>query len=143
MMRAEIRNRVCQAAALALAAGTIGCTAPAPQVEVGRAAFQDNCASCHGTRAMGDGPMAVFVRTGVPNLRELSLRNGGAFPEGRVVRVITRISDLHADIVAMPDFGALLTASPTTYSAPDGETIPTDAKVIAIMRYLESIQSNG
>ncbi len=120
-----------------------GCAVPMAEVEVGRAAFQDNCASCHGKRAMGDGPMAVFVSSGVPNLRELGFRNGGSFPEAHVVQVITRVSDLHTGIVAMPDFGALLTADPTVYTAPDGREIQTDAKVIAITRYLESIQTQG
>jgi mono/diheme cytochrome c family protein len=118
----------------------LGCTAPVPEIEVGRATFQDKCASCHGKRATGDGPMSAFVPTGVPNLRTLTARHGGTFPEAHVVRVITRISDLHEDIVAMPDFGTFLTATPTLYTAPDGSTVKTDAKVIAITRYLESIQ---
>lgn len=115
------------------------CVAPQP-VDVGRAAFQENCATCHGERATGDGRMAVFVPGGVPNLRELSLHNGGTFPEAHVVQVITKVSDLHDGIVAMPDFAALLDASPAVYIAPDGERIETDATVLAIVDYLQSIQ---
>jgi mono/diheme cytochrome c family protein len=142
-MRAEKTNQAWRWGAVPVLALAMGCAASTPQIEVGRAAFQDNCASCHGGRAQGDGPMAVIVRSGVPNLRELSFRNGGSFPEEHVVRVITRISDLHADIVAMPDFGAMLTGTPTKYTSPDGREIQTDAKVIAITRYLESIQTQG
>jgi mono/diheme cytochrome c family protein len=126
-------------AVLGAAAALAGCTAM--PVDVGRAAFQQNCTSCHGASARGDGPMAVFVPSGVPDLTELSFRNDGTFPEEHVVRVITRISDLHEAIVAMPDFGALLDASPTVYTAPDGTRIATDATVLAITSYLESIQS--
>ncbi|MDJ0631517.1 MAG: cytochrome c [Rhodobacter sp.] len=125
------------AAGLGLLAAA-GCVAT--PVQVGRAAYQDNCSACHGARGTGDGTMAVFVSGGVPNLRGLAARNGGDFPEAHVVRVITRVSDLHEGIVAMPDFGALLDASPTVYTAPDGERIRTDATVLAIADYLESIQ---
>jgi mono/diheme cytochrome c family protein len=125
------------AAVLALAAA---CTPQEPAAEVGRAAFQNNCTSCHGARAQGDGPLSVFVPTGVPNLRHLSLRNGGEFPKTRVIEVVTRISDLQHGIVAMPDFGALLGASPTVYTAPDGTRMETDNTILAIAAYLETIQ---
>ncbi len=131
--------RVRLAAAVVATLAAAGCVAT--PVQVGRAAYQDNCASCHGARATGDGPMAVFVAGGVPNLRQLSLKNGGSFPEAHVVQVVTRVSDLHANIVAMPDFGALLDASPTIYTAPDGEQIRTDATVLAIADYLRSVQN--
>ena len=126
------------AAGLALAAA---CTAPDRAAEVGRAAFQDNCTSCHGARAQGDGPMSVFVPTGVPNLRQLSARNGGEFPKAHVVKVVNRISDVQHGIVAMPDFGALLGASPTVYTAPDGTRIKTDTTILAIAAYLETLQN--
>jgi len=84
--------------------------------------------------------MAVLVGTGVPDLRQLSWQNGGDFPRAHVVRVVTRISDQHADVVAMPDFGDLIDGSATTYTAPDGEKIKTDATILAIADYLESVQ---
>lgn len=84
--------------------------------------------------------MSAFVPAGVPNLRQLSQRNGGEFPKTRVVEVVTRISDRQHGIVAMPDFGALLAGSPTVYTAPDGTRIRTDNTILAIAAYLESIQ---
>lgn len=133
---------------LLAAGGLAACDAPgvsarsgaAASVAKGQVAFEQECSSCHGTSARGDGPMAVFVPGGVPNLRELSLRNGGRFPEPHVVAVITRISDLHDDVVAMPDFGDLLASQPAVYTAPDGETIPTDATVLRLAAYLATIQ---
>ena len=121
-----------------------GCIADRPTpVEAGRSAFAAYCVDCHGSAARGDGPMAVFVTGGVPNLRELSLRNGGAFPKTRVIKVITRISDLHEDLVAMPDFGTLLQAEPGLYVTEKGEMIQTDATILAIVDYLQSIQEQG
>ena len=83
--------------------------------------------------------MAVFVNTGVPDLRQLSQRSG-EFPRTYVVEVITKISEFHDDISAMPDFGTLFGASPTVYTAPDGEQIQTDALILAIVDYLETVQ---
>lgn len=120
--------------------GLAGCTAPSQPVSVGRAAFTENCSSCHGAQGRGDGPMSVFVSTGVPNLRQLRQRSGGEFPKTYVIEVVTRISDLHDDIVAMPDFGTLLGASPTVYMAADGQRIKTDSTILAIVDYLESVQ---
>ncbi len=85
--------------------------------------------------------MAIFVANGVPDLRTLSQRNGGTFPRAHVVSVVTRISALHEDIVAMPDFGSLLDAEPATYRTPDGKIIQTNRAVLDIVAYLESIQS--
>ena len=79
----------------------------------------------------------------MPNLQELALRNGGDFPDLHVIEVITRISDLHSDIVAMPDFGSLLDANPTVYTAADGTEVQTDATVVAITDYLKTIQTRG
>ncbi len=106
----------------------------------GRALYQSQCSGCHGATGAGDGEMSVFVRTGVPNLRELSLRNGGTFPKAHVVSVVTRVSAFHDDVVAMPDFGALLDAAPATYTAADGETIETNRAVLDIVAYLKGIQ---
>ncbi len=111
-----------------------------PRVETGRAAYMDHCSACHGRQARGDGTMAVFVSSGVPDLRQLSAANGGAFPRAHVVRTITRISDRHEGIAPMPDFGALLNARPRTFVTPQGERIRTDAVILAVADYLEQIQ---
>jgi len=130
----------CRSGLVAGLALVAACSPPNRSAEVGRAAFQDNCTACHGAWAQGDGPMAVLVPTGVPNLRQLSARNGGEFPKTHVVEVVTKISDRQHGIVAMPDFGALLGASPTVYTAPDGTRIKTGTTILAIAAYLETIQ---
>ena len=38
------------------------------------------CAVCHGKAADGRGPMAATLKSHVPNLTEISKRNGGTFP---------------------------------------------------------------
>ncbi|WP_243384330.1 c-type cytochrome [Geothrix alkalitolerans] len=46
------------------------------------------CASCHGSKGLGNGPVAAHLNHPVPDLTTLSQRNQGAFPKVRVSRVI-------------------------------------------------------
>ena len=55
----------------------------------GPALYKAYCAVCHGTELKGDGPMANFVRTRVPDLTQIETRNGGTFPLLRVRRIIS------------------------------------------------------
>lgn len=69
-------------AALLLAAA---CERPhEPNASSGALLYANHCASCHGERAEGDGPLRDLLRVDVPNLRNLSIRNAGRFPEERV-----------------------------------------------------------
>jgi mono/diheme cytochrome c family protein len=50
----------------------------------GRDSFDRYCAACHGTKARGDGPVALQLKTRPPDLTSLLRRNGGSFPASRV-----------------------------------------------------------
>ena len=47
----------------------------------GRDSFEFYCASCHGTRGKGDGPIASALKVAPSDLTSLARRNRGAFPE--------------------------------------------------------------
>jgi mono/diheme cytochrome c family protein len=42
--------------------------------------FQHHCASCHGTDARGHGPASAAIKHSIPDLTQISQRNGGKFP---------------------------------------------------------------
>jgi len=42
------------------------------------------CASCHGRTGLGDGPVAASVKTPMPDLSTITVRNKGTFPRDRV-----------------------------------------------------------
>jgi mono/diheme cytochrome c family protein len=65
----------------------IACAAnfPAP---TGAETYMVHCASCHGPRGQGDGPVSDAMRASLPNLTTLALRNGGEFPADRVASYI-------------------------------------------------------
>lgn len=46
------------------------------------------CASCHGPKGLGDGPVAQHLKTAVPDLTMLTAQNKGAFPKDHVAKVI-------------------------------------------------------
>lgn len=139
MARRGARLVICAAGALA------ACTAPPPPPEdaSGRALYRQHCTACHGVQGGGDGDMAMLVPGRMPDLRTLTARNGGTYPRTHVVQAITRISELHDGIVAMPDFGGLLSASPASHTAPDGTRIETDAAVLKLVDYLETLQDTA
>ena len=59
-------------------------TSPASGTEMYRA----YCASCHGSKGLGDGPVAEHLKIPVPDLTTLAKQNKGAFPTLRVSQVI-------------------------------------------------------
>ena len=58
------------------------------QTTPGAEVFRTYCASCHGTSARGDGPLAASMRKRPANLTEIAKRNGGEFPSDMVFRTI-------------------------------------------------------
>jgi mono/diheme cytochrome c family protein len=55
----------------------------------GRDSYEFYCASCHGTKGHGDGPVASALKTRPPDLASLARRSGGAFPKDRVLAIVT------------------------------------------------------
>jgi mono/diheme cytochrome c family protein len=54
----------------------------------GAVTFKSHCASCHGAKALGDGPMADALRFAPADLTTIARRNGGSFPAERVAKII-------------------------------------------------------
>jgi mono/diheme cytochrome c family protein len=46
------------------------------------------CASCHGSTATGDGPVAPELKAIVPDLTRIAKRQGGKFPAERIHQII-------------------------------------------------------
>ena len=97
--------------------------------------FATHCASCHGTEATGNGPVAPALRHRPADLTQIARANGGTFPTARVHRIIAgRDIESHGDR-EMPVWGDAFMA------ARDGRPRDgADTRIAAIVRYLESIQ---
>ena len=75
-----------------LLAATIGGQEPtAPDragAAVGSSLFRSYCSSCHGTSAVGDGPVAEHLKVKPADLTSIAARRGGEFPFQTVVQII-------------------------------------------------------
>lgn len=128
--------------ALALIGATLAaaCSATGQEDGIdGAALFGRYCASCHGPRGEGDGPVADAMLVTVPNLRTLEARSDGAFPRDAVMQYIDgrSLPPAHGDRL-MPVWGA-------TFSEPAGEDESGDdaarRRIAAIAEFIESLQN--
>jgi mono/diheme cytochrome c family protein len=63
---------------------------PAPYTSPasGQEMYKAYCASCHGLDGKGAGPAATAMKAPIPDLTQLSAKNGGKFPMDHVMQVI-------------------------------------------------------
>ena len=113
--------------------------APEPVPSPGEQAYQDYCAICHGTRALGDGPLAPELEVPPPDLTRIAARNGGVFPMRAVADTVYGFSGKHeADL--MPEFSPLLDGQDVAVPAPDGGDEVMPVRLAEVVTYLESLQ---
>lgn len=105
-------------------------TAEEPGTALGRKAFVENCAICHGADARGETP-AANGGIAAPDLTVLATGNGGSFPRDRVHRLIDGRNEQPAHGGPMPAWGLLLS------SAGGG------AMIDHLVDYIASIQANS
>lgn len=101
--------------------------------------FREHCASCHGTNATGNGPMADAQKVPPADLTGISRRAGGIFPAARVVEIITFGGNVSAHgTQTMPVWGKV-------FSNEGGRgkrgAAASRRAVVALKRYLETIQT--
>jgi mono/diheme cytochrome c family protein len=74
----------------------------------GAALYQTHCASCHGDRGRGDGPVGAALRTPPADLTAIARNNGGIFPDSMVSEYIDGMRDVLAHGPrAMPVWGLM------------------------------------
>lgn len=129
--------------ALGLLAGVLGLGACAMQAEMpqpseGAKLYANNCAACHGHRAMGDEPLIGGQIA--PDLTMLASRNDGTFPRAEVLSQIDGYAKgTHVGRV-MPEFGAVLTGETVPVDI-EGTLTPTPRPLAALLAYLEDVQT--
>ena len=133
------RKFVTSACALGLAA--LALTTPALADEGGKDEYMTYCASCHGTDAIGNGPMAEFMTVRVPDLTILAQANDGVFPFLDVMHSIDGRSGVMSHGSEMPVWGDRFTADSTTGMVGEYSAIfAARGRVVSLVYYLESIQ---
>ena len=126
-------------AAAAAQDGTQDAANPAG-AKAGQAAFMEACAGCHGGDATGGGPTAQLLTVDVPDLTLIAARSDGGFDVARVIRLIDGREGIAAHGGPMPLFGGLLTGPSAVVDGPDGSPVATTEPILAIARWLETVQ---
>jgi mono/diheme cytochrome c family protein len=105
-----------------------------PQTLNGEQLYKAYCASCHGTKARGDGPVSKSLTVKVPDLTAIARNNGGTFPTGRVRNSISGDNRPIAHGTSqMPVWGPY-------FSEIENDTDYGKVRIDNLARYLESIQ---
>jgi mono/diheme cytochrome c family protein len=105
-------------------------------VAAGAEMYQAYCASCHGPKGIGGGPVAQYLKTPVPDLTTLTRQNKGVFPAQRVAQVIRGEVDVKTHgIREMAVWGPFFLSQKNTQEA------VVQARVAGLSTYLESIQA--
>jgi mono/diheme cytochrome c family protein len=107
-----------------------------PTVSIdGKTLFHDYCAVCHGADAKGAGPAAKAFKTMPSDLTRIGHKNGGTFPEDRILRVISGEESIPAHGTKdMPMWGVIfnnMTPNPNL----------SQMRIHALLQYVEDIQT--
>lgn len=94
------------------------------------------CASCHGIKGVGEGPVAMHLKAPVPDLTTLSKQNKGVFPRVQVSKVIQgEVSHKTHGLQAMPVWG------PVFLSLDRSQEPVVRIRVSNLADYIESLQA--
>jgi mono/diheme cytochrome c family protein len=106
-------------------------------LESGANLFQDYCAQCHGADGRGGGQLVQDRLQPLPNLRELNVRNAGAFPFQRIVETVTGNVevDMHGERF-MPAWGEVF-----RFKEENGDAL-AHARILNLTWYLSTIQDD-
>ncbi len=127
--------------ALAQQTGPSATPSPAAFVLSGEEEYVFHCASCHGLKARGDGPAADTLKIRPADLTLLAERNGGVFPEKRVVATIDGSAVVAAHGTReMPVWGQIFEQQGSNSYNRAATAREVRARIQRLVDYLESIQ---
>ena len=131
----------CATAAIALSVSMVH--ADDSIIALGKMAYSENCAVCHGSDAKGGGVMAQVLTVRPPDLTKIAERAGGPFSVPEVFDVIVMGKDTpgHGSS-AMPVWGDYFFADALKEEGKSNLDAITIAagRVLSLTYYLESIQ---
>lgn len=111
---------------------------PAPYTSPasGRDMYMAYCASCHGQKGLGDGPVAAHLKVAPPDLSLMAKQNKGEFPAARVAQIIRgQIEARSHGSQEMPVWG------PVFRSFNERHESVIHTRVANLTKYLETMQA--
>jgi mono/diheme cytochrome c family protein len=109
--------------------------APATSPASGSEMFNSYCASCHGKDAKGNGPAASALNAAPSDLTMLARKNGGKFPDLKVMAVLRGEAKVAAHgTQEMPVWG------PVFWHMSQGHAAEVHQRVANLANYIKSMQ---
>lgn len=121
-----------------------GCMTQEPHTasrDTGRALFAEDCAACHGPEAKGNGPLAKGLKTQPADLTKIASRRDGVWPMLEIMSIVDGYSKRTNPRDDMPIIVGLTEGPMTEFDSGNGITRQVPARLVAVVEYLESIQS--
>jgi len=118
----------------------LGLPAMAQDAQQGEALFGYYCATCHGSKATGNGPMSPSLVVAPTDLTALSGKNGGVFPTLRVVMRIDGRDPLISHGSMMPVYGDFFAGTDVMTKTQAGQPVLTSQPIVDLLAYLEGLQ---
>jgi len=120
--------------------------AQASSSEFGEKEYLRSCASCHGRKGKGDGPVADSLKRRPTDLTKLSENNKGVFPFARTYEVIDgRFNVMVHGPRDMPIWGDVYTREMSSRAPRDTPKEFVDAltraRILALVEYIFSLQA--
>lgn len=115
----------------------------ATKVDFGKQQFDTKCASCHGLKGKGDGPVKAWLTKSPPDLTTLAKGNGGILPVEAMYSIIEggKGPAVHGTR-DMPVWGAAFRNEAAEYymeSAYDPE-VYVRSRILALIEYINRLQ---
>lgn len=115
--------------------------AAAERMSYGEAEYLNSCAVCHGLEGRGDGPLAPLLTKRPADLAYISKKNGGEFPDERVVKIIDGRDAVPAHgSREMPVWGRQFLEEDTKTYGSEGGQIVTAERIRQLADYLKTLQ---
>ncbi|QFS83646.1 hypothetical protein FIU97_12805 [Roseivivax sp. THAF40] len=112
---------------------------PEPPVS-GAMLYSKNCSGCHGADATGGGEAAGRGTT-PPDLTRIAARRDGIWPMLEVMSIIDGYAKGTNPRAGMPAFSGFLDPPLVPFDTGNGVTVEAPRNLIALVEYLETIQS--
>jgi mono/diheme cytochrome c family protein len=117
----------------------------ASDLTMGQAEFMNSCAQCHGPAGKGDGVIAGYLNTAIPDLTQIQKANGGVFPVSQIYETIEGRSAAGAHgSTDMPAWGLRYSRSAPEmlglYYGPQDQEAFIRSRILGLVEFISSIQ---
>lgn len=111
------------------------------RIAAGRDLFITYCAACHGKNGQGGASPAKAGAPKPADLTKISQRRDGVWPMLEVMAIIDGYTKPVTPRAGMPTITELGEGAQIAFDSGNGRSVSAPARLVAVVQYLESIQS--